>query len=58
MLHVLEVETPGGTEWLLTDNLEQARQYLADSGGVEIAVHDPADIIDSQYEGVARLGTC
>ncbi|MEF8699233.1 MAG: hypothetical protein V5B33_07875 [Candidatus Accumulibacter sp. UW20] len=58
MLHVLEVETPDGTEWLLTDDLEQARQTLADSGGVEIAVHDPADILASQYEGIARLGTC
>ena len=58
VLLVLEVDTGHGTEWLLTDDLQIARQYVASSDWREIAVHDPADIIASQYQGLACLSTC
>ena len=54
---VLQVETDGGTEWLLTTDLAFARAQLADIGGREVAVLDPADVIHEQYGGVAVLGT-
>ncbi|MEF8723413.1 MAG: hypothetical protein V5B30_12685 [Candidatus Accumulibacter delftensis] len=44
---VLQVETDGGTEWLLTTDLAFARAQLADIGGREVAVLDPADVIES-----------
>jgi hypothetical protein len=54
---VLQVEIDGGTEWLLTTDLAFARAQLADIGGREVAVLDPADVIHEQYGGVAVLGT-
>jgi len=56
-LVVLQIELDGGTEWLLTTDLDFARAYLADIGGSEVAVLDPADVIQEQYGGVAVLGT-
>lgn len=56
-LIVQEVELDGATEWLLTTNLTYARLHLANIGGVEIAVRDPADVIQMQYGGMALLGT-
>ena len=56
-LSVLQVELDGATQWLLTADLVLARQYLADIGGNEIAVLDPADVLKSQYGGIALLGT-
>ena len=56
-LAVLEVELDGATQWLLTTDLEHACQYLADIGGTEIAVLDPADVVRVHYGGVALLGT-
>ena len=56
-LTVLEVELDGATQWLLTTDLEMARRYLADVGGIEIAVLDPSDVVRVQYAGVAMLGT-
>ncbi|MQM29884.1 MAG: hypothetical protein CRU78_04755 [Candidatus Accumulibacter phosphatis] len=53
---VLQVEIDGGTEWLLTADLAIARVHLADIGGREVAVLDPADVIHEQYSGVAVLG--
>ena len=53
----LQIELDGGTEWLLTTDLAFAREYLADIGGREVAVLDPADVIHEQYGGVAVLGT-
>ena len=53
----LQIELDGGTEWLLTTDLAFARAYLADIGGSEVAVLDPADVIHEQYGGVAVLGT-
>ncbi len=56
-LVVMQIEIDGGTEWLLTADLAFARAHLADSGGREVAVLDPADVIHEQYGGVAVLGT-
>ena len=56
-LVVLQIELDGGTEWLLTTDLAFARAHLADIGGSEVAVLDPADVIHEQYGGVAVLGT-
>jgi len=53
----LQIELDGGTEWLLTTDPAFAREYLADIGGSEVAVLDPADVIHEQYGGVAVLGT-
>ena len=54
---VLEIELDGGTEWLLTTDLTYARRYLADVGGHEIAVRNLADVLQTQYGGVAVLST-
>ncbi len=54
---VLEIELDGATEWLLTTDLDHAREHLRDMGGTEIAVLDPADVVREQYGGVALLNT-
>ncbi|MBK7675863.1 MAG: hypothetical protein IPJ27_14510 [Candidatus Accumulibacter sp.] len=56
-LQVLQAEIDGGTEWLLTSDLAFAREHLADIGGREVAVLDPAAVVEEQYGGVAVLGT-
>lgn len=56
-LVALEIELNGTGQWLLTTDLDQARDYLCDIGGTEIAVLDPADVVRTQYGGVALLGT-
>ncbi len=54
---VLEVERDGGTEWLLTTDIAFARQTLADIHAKEIAVADLADVVETQYGGLATLTT-
>ena len=54
---VLEIELDGGTEWLLTTDLSYARRYVADVGGNEIAVRQLADVLLTQYGGIAVLNT-
>ena len=56
-LSVLQVELDGATQWLLTTDLVLTREHLADIGGNEIAVLDPAEVVRAQYGGVALLGT-
>lgn len=56
-IQVLQAEIDGGTEWLLTSDLAFAREHLADIGGREVAVLDPAAVVEEQYGGVAVLGT-
>lgn len=56
-LVALEIELDGASQWLLTVDLDQARDYLRDIGGTEITVLDPADVLLAQYGGVALLGT-
>ena len=54
---VMQIELDGGTEWLLTTDLAFARAHVADIGGREVAILDPAEVIAAQYSGVAVLGT-
>ncbi len=54
---VLEIELDGGTEWLLTTDLDYARRYVADVGGNEIAVRNLPDVLLTQYGGIAVLNT-
>ena len=54
---VLETELDGGTEWLLATDLPYARRYVSDVGGNEIAVHQLADVLLTQYGGIAVLTT-
>jgi len=58
MLRVFEVETPEGTEWLLSDDLGAVCELARSNGWTVIADHDPAAIIAGQYQGIARLSTC
>ena len=54
---VLQIELDGGTEWLLTTDLAYARRYVTDVGVHEIAVHQLADVLLTQYGGIAVLNT-
>ena len=58
MLRVFEVETPEGTEWLLSDDPHAVTKLVQANGWTVIADHDPAAIVTSQYQGIARLGSC
>lgn len=53
----LQVELDGGSEWILTSDLEFARQHLADIGAKEVAVANLAEIVKQQYGGIAALTT-
>ena len=53
----METELDGGTEWLLTKDLQYARRYVTDVGGNEIAVRQLADVLLTQYGGIAVLNT-
>ena len=54
---VLEIELDGGTEWLLTTDLDFARRYITDVGGHEIAERHLPDVLLTQYGGIALLTT-
>ena len=56
-ISVLQIELDGGTEWLLTTDLQFARHYVADVGGHEIAERNLADVLLQQYGGIAVLNT-
>lgn len=56
-LIVLEIEQDGATQWLLTTNLDNAREHLRDIGATEIAVLNPADVVRAQYGDLAMLAT-
>lgn len=58
MLRVFEVETPEGTEWLLSDDPQAVIELAQATGWTVIADYDPADIVAGQYQGIARLSTC
>lgn len=53
----LQVEVDGGTDWLLTTDIEFARQHLADVGAKEINEVNLTDVLEQQYGGVAVLTT-
>ena len=52
---VLQVEIDGVTQWLLITDLDAARQYLSDTGGIEIGVRVLADVIKEHFGGLAKL---
>ena len=52
---VLQVEIDHGTQWLLTTDLQHARQYCMAIGAREIGVVDLANVLDRQYRGLAML---
>ena len=54
---VLEIELDGGTEWLLTTDLQYARRYVTEVGGHEVAERHLPDVLLTQYGGVAVLNT-
>lgn len=56
-LVAMETVIDGQTQWLLTTDLEHARRYVSALGGAICAVCDPADVLETQYQGVALLGT-
>ena len=56
-ISVLQIELDGSTEWLLATDLQYARSYASDVGGNEIAVHQLADVLLTQYAGLAALNT-
>ena len=58
MPRVFEVETTGGTEWLLSDDPHAVTELAQANGWTVITVHDPAAIVAGQYQGIARLSTC
>lgn len=58
MLRVFEVETPEGTEWLLSNDPHAVTELVQTTGWTVITDHDPAAIIACQYQGIARLSTC
>ena len=43
--------------WLLTTDIDCARQHVADIGGTEIVVCDLKDVINQQYGGIAALSS-
>lgn len=53
----LQVEVDGANEWLLTTDIEFARQYLRDIQAKEVAVVDLVDVLEKQYGCVAVLAT-
>lgn len=57
-LIVVEIATPHGTEWVLTEDPDAVRASLSDWQGKEIALHDPEEIIASQFNGWAALSSC
>lgn len=54
-LSVMEIAFEGKTRWLLTNNLEQARTYLARIGAKELGLHDPVDALNGPIRGMALL---
>nr|WP_281719577.1 hypothetical protein [Nitrosomonas nitrosa] len=52
---VLQVELAGAIQYWLTTDLNSARQYLADIGGVEKGILDLVTVIDRHYAGIAVL---
>lgn len=52
---VLRAVVNGSDLWLLTTDIDRARQHVADIGGIEIGVSDLRDVIDQQFSGIASL---
>ena len=54
---VLQIELDGATEWLLTTDVDFARQQLADIFAREIRAVNLIEVLHEQYGGIATLGT-
>ena len=54
---VIEARYGDASEWLLTNNVEAARNHLTVTGGIEVGTVDLAHVIDKQYAGMAMLTT-
>ncbi len=52
---VLQVELAGAIQYWPTTDLESARKYIDNIGGVEKSILDLATVIDRQYAGIAVL---
>lgn len=57
-LIVIEAATPNGSEWILTEDPDTVRASLADLQGKEIALHEPEEVIATQFNGWAVLSSC
>ncbi|MEB5109537.1 hypothetical protein RXP90_30230 [Pseudomonas aeruginosa] len=57
-LIVVEVATPHGTEWFLTETPEDVAGHHPDWHEQGITLHAPEDIIARQFNGWAVLSTC
>jgi hypothetical protein len=51
----LSITLDGGTEYILTTDLNYARKHLADIGANEVAVVDLREVLAEQYGGTACL---
>ena len=51
----MQVEIEGNSRWLLTTNVQVARQRLALAGGVLKGTYDLDSVIERQYSGMAFL---
>ncbi|WP_427772367.1 hypothetical protein [Comamonas thiooxydans] len=54
---MLETLIAGQTPWALISDLDHARRCVSALGGAVCTACDPADVLESQYQGVALLGT-
>jgi len=52
---VLRAVLNGSDLWLLTTDIDRARQHVTDIGGTEMVVCDLKDVINQQFSGCAVL---
>ena len=57
-LIVVEVAMSNGTEWFLTDAPEGVAGHHPDWHGQGVTLHDPEEIVASQFNGWAVLSSC
>lgn len=56
-ISVMQVELGGVSSWLMTTDIQLARQRVAYLGGSEIGLIDPITVVEGQYGGIALLTT-
>ncbi len=56
-LIVVEVATPHGTNWYLTDAPAGVQGYHPDWHGQGVTLHDPEEVIARQFNGWALLSS-
>ena len=52
---VLRIVVNDSSLWLLTTDIDGARQHIAEIGAIEIGVSDLKEVIDQQFSGIAVL---